>query len=90
MSIDKQLDRLKGIAETHESPFAKWVYNAIADSIYRGKAPPDFERGFTKCSPAELSALVNKCLKNGLSDDEIMKRAQKTIKEINPDKNIDR
>lgn len=43
-----------------------------------------------KCSPAELSTLVNKCLKNGLSDDEIMKRAQKTIKEINSDKSIDR
>ena len=48
MSIDKQLDTLKGIAETHESPFAKWVYNAIADNIYRGKASPDFERGFSE------------------------------------------
>lgn len=81
MNIDNQLNVLKGITETHDSPFAKWVYNAIADCIYRGKASPDFERGFMKCSPNELSVLVDRCLKNGLSDDEIIKRAQKAIKE---------
>ena len=79
MNIDLQLAKFREAAESYDNPFAIWVYDAVADYIYRGKAAPSFEKSFVNYDSNSFSKLIDKCLSKGLSDDEIIKSVKSII-----------
>ena len=79
-SIDNQLWELEKICTTNENQFAKWVLYAIARYISTGRSTKEFDKAFCQLSKNRLETMVNKCLKHGLSDNEIMDNVLKYIK----------
>ena len=79
-AIDDQLWELQKVCNSNENQFAKWILYAISRYISTGRSTKEFDFAFCQLSKNRLETMVNRCLKHGLSDNEIMINVKKYMK----------